>query len=356
MSAQQASEAASRQGSERSGEVALESTVQILIEGVDVQAFIGPDDRLLTELVQQFPSLRVHLRGARLVLNGKPAQVRDAERVVRDLVALTHGGVAPTSSDVHTSSVLAKAQRPETAAGVLGAVILNAKGKLIRPKTVGQRDYVDAIESHTIVFGIGPAGTGKTYLAVAKAVQALQAKEVSKLILTRPAVEAGERLGYLPGSLEEKIDPYLRPLFDALNDMVEGETIPKLIESGAIEIAPLAYMRGRTLNNAFVILDEAQNTTPEQMKMFLTRLGFGSKMVVTGDVTQVDLPGGSSGLRHVSAILDGVDDIHFARLESADVVRHSLVGRIIDAYTSYDESQAAQVTSRGQSQGRSQTA
>jgi phosphate starvation-inducible PhoH-like protein len=195
---------------------------------------------------------------------------------------------------------------------------------------------------HTIVFGIGPAGTGKTYLAMAKAVQALQAKQVNRIILTRPAVEAGERLGFLPGTLFEKIDPYLRPLYDALHDMLDPESIPKLMAAGTIEVAPLAYMRGRTLNDAFIILDEAQNTTAEQMKMFLTRLGFGSKIVVTGDVTQVDLPGGAtSGLRVVQDILDGVEDVHFATLTSSDVVRHKLVGRIVDAYAQYDAEEAS---------------
>jgi phosphate starvation-inducible PhoH-like protein len=196
---------------------------------------------------------------------------------------------------------------------------------------------VDAIDKHTIVFGIGPAGTGKTYLAMAKAVQALQSKQVNRIILTRPAVEAGERLGFLPGTLYEKIDPYLRPLYDALHDMLDPDSIPRLMAAGTIEVAPLAYMRGRTLNDAFIILDEAQNTSPEQMKMFLTRLGFDSKIVITGDVTQVDLPDGTkSGLRQVQDILDGVEDVHFSRLSSQDVVRHRLVGRIVDAYEKYD--------------------
>jgi phosphate starvation-inducible PhoH-like protein len=220
---------------------------------------------------------------------------------------------------------------------VLGEDILSTRGKTLRPKTLGQQNYVRAIEDHTITFGIGPAGTGKTYLAMAKAVQALQRKEVERIILTRPAVEAGERLGFLPGSLTDKIDPYLRPLFDALNEMLDPEVVPKLMAVGTIEVAPLAYMRGRTLNNSFIILDEAQNTTPEQMKMFLTRLGFDSKMVITGDITQVDLPAAASGLRLVTGILSEIDDIHFARLTSADVVRHSLVGRIVDAYSEYDE-------------------
>jgi phosphate starvation-inducible PhoH-like protein len=220
---------------------------------------------------------------------------------------------------------------------VLTVGILSARGRTIRPKTLNQKRYADAIDKHTIVFAIGPAGTGKTYLAMAKAVKALQAKEVNRIILTRPAVEAGERLGFLPGTLFEKIDPYLRPLYDALHDMIDPDSIPRLTAAGTIEIAPLAYMRGRTLNDSFIILDEAQNTTPEQMKMFLTRLGFGSQVVVTGDVTQVDLPAGQvSGLRVVQDILDGIEDIHFARLTSHDVVRHRLVGKIVDAYERYD--------------------
>jgi phosphate starvation-inducible protein PhoH and related proteins len=220
---------------------------------------------------------------------------------------------------------------------VLTVGILSARGRTIRPKTLNQKRYADAIDKHTIVFAIGPAGTGKTYLAMAKAVKALQAKEVNRIILTRPAVEAGERLGFLPGTLYEKIDPYLRPLYDALHDMIDPESIPRLTAAGTIEIAPLAYMRGRTLNDSFIILDEAQNTTMEQMKMFLTRLGFGSQVVVTGDVTQVDLPTGQvSGLRVVQDILDGIEDIYFSRLTSQDVVRHRLVGKIVDAYEKYD--------------------
>jgi phosphate starvation-inducible PhoH-like protein len=224
---------------------------------------------------------------------------------------------------------------------VLSQSILSSRGKSIRPKTLGQKKYVDAIDQATIVFGIGPAGTGKTYLAMAKAVQALQRKEVSRIILTRPAVEAGERLGFLPGTLNDKIDPYLRPLFDALHEMLDPETVPKLMASGTIEVAPLAYMRGRTLNDSFVILDEAQNTTPEQMKMFLTRLGFNSKMIITGDITQIDLPGGTSGLRSAVQILDDVEDMAFSYLTSADVVRHSLVTKIVDAYSKFEEKQLA---------------
>jgi phosphate starvation-inducible protein PhoH and related proteins len=221
----------------------------------------------------------------------------------------------------------------ESPAEVLSLDILSRRGKTIRPKTLNQKHYVDAIASNTIIFAIGPAGTGKTYLAMAKAVNALQTKQVTRIILTRPAVEAGERLGFLPGTLIEKIDPYLRPLYDALHDMMDPEAIPKLISAGVIEVAPLAFMRGRTLNDAFVILDEAQNTTGEQMKMFLTRLGFGSRMVVTGDITQIDLPGGAtSGLKAAVNILDGIEGIHVAELTSADVVRHQIVSDIVDAY------------------------
>ena len=222
-----------------------------------------------------------------------------------------------------------------------GEAILSSRGRVIRPKTLGQKAYVDAIDENTITFGIGPAGTGKTYLAMAKAVQALQRKEVSRIILSRPAIEAGERLGFLPGTLTDKIDPYLRPLYDALNEMMDPEIVPKLMASGTIEVAPLAYMRGRTLNDSFVVLDEAQNTTPEQMKMFLTRLGFGTRMVVTGDITQIDLPQGASGLRLVTRVLKDIEDIQFSYLTSDDVVRHTLVGRIVDAYTEYDEQRLA---------------
>nr|WP_243848664.1 PhoH family protein [Lysinibacter cavernae] len=306
-----------------------------------MRSFLGPNDNLLKELERSYPRVGVHVRGHVLTLTGPTLLVAAATKVVRDLLALVHGGAQMTQSDVQQSSKLVNEGSERSAAETLNEVILSVRGKVIRPKTPGQRDYVDAIDNYTIVFGIGPAGTGKTYLAMAKAVQALQRQEVSKIILTRPAVEAGESLGYLPGTLEDKIDPYLRPLFDALSEMMDPETVPRLIESGTIEVAPLAYMRGRTLNDSFVVLDEAQNTTPEQMKMFLTRLGFGSRMVVTGDITQVDLPAAASGLRLVTKVLDDVEDIHFAKLTSEDVVRHTLVGRIIDAYTSYDEEQQA---------------
>jgi phosphate starvation-inducible PhoH-like protein len=265
-----------------------------------------------------------------------------AERLLAELVLIIRSGQALSDEAITRSIKMLREEPHEKPAEVLSLNILSNRGKTIRPKTLNQKHYVDAIDKNTIVFGIGPAGTGKTYLAVAKAVQALQAKQVSRIILTRPAVEAGERLGFLPGTLYEKIDPYLRPLYDALHDMIEPDSIPKLMQSGVIEVAPLAYMRGRTLNEAFIILDEAQNTTPEQMKMFLTRLGFGSKIVVTGDVTQVDLPhGNQSGLRVVTEILEGVEDVAFMTLTSEDVVRHKLVGDIVDAYSRWDATHAS---------------
>ncbi|HWS57023.1 MAG TPA: PhoH family protein [Actinotalea sp.] len=301
-------------------------------------ALLGPGDEVLRAVEQGFPGVHIHARGDEITLQGQPADVELVARLLDELLEVAASGT-PLSADVVTRSVrmltAATVSRP---AEVLTQNILSSRGRTIRPKTVGQKAYVDAIDRHTVTFGIGPAGTGKTYLAMAKAVQSLQAKQVNRIVLTRPAVEAGERLGFLPGTLSEKIDPYLRPLYDALHDMVDPDSIPRLIEAGTVEVAPLAYMRGRTLNDAFIILDEAQNTSTDQMKMFLTRLGFGSRMVVTGDVTQVDLPGATtSGLRVVEEILGDVDDVAFCRLGSADVVRHRLVGDIIDAYASWDQ-------------------
>jgi len=299
-------------------------------------AVYGPADEFL-RLIEAEIDGSLHARGNVVTVTGSPAEAAFAERLLDEIVAMARSGQGVTSELVERSIAMLQAETTERPADVLSLNILSNRGRTIRPKTLNQKRYVDAIDKHTIVFGIGPAGTGKTYLAVAKAVQALQAKEVTRIILTRPAVEAGERLGYLPGTLSEKIDPYLRPLYDALHDMIDPESIPKLLTSGTIEVAPLAYMRGRSLNDAFIILDEAQNTTLEQMKMFLTRLGFGSKIVVTGDVTQVDLPGGTrSGLRVVQEILDGLEDVHFARLTSTDVVRHRLVSDIVDAYERWD--------------------
>lgn len=297
---------------------------------------LGSSDENLTAL-EQVLDADIHVRGNAFTLTGTPADVALAERVLEQLAALVRRN-QPISPDVvrRTAGMLTQGLS-ESPADVLSLDILSRRGKTIRPKTLNQKRYVDAIDENTIVFGVGPAGTGKTYLAMAKAVQALQSKQVTRIILTRPAVEAGERLGFLPGTLHEKIDPYLRPLHDALHDMMDPEAIPKLMQAGVIEVAPLAYMRGRTLNDAFIILDEAQNTTAEQMKMFLTRLGFGSKIVVTGDITQVDLPGGArSGLRAATEILDDIDGIHFSVLDSSDVVRHRLVSDIVDAYDRYE--------------------
>ncbi|MDU0346051.1 PhoH family protein [Microbacterium sp. KSW2-29] len=302
---------------------------------------LGPQDRLLRVVEKEHPDVDVHVRGNEITLSGAAGAVRAARGLVDELLAMTRSGQGLDPSDVSSSNRMLRSDGGPRPSEVMGEAILSSRGKVIRPKTAGQKEYVDAIDENTIVFGIGPAGTGKTYLAMAKAVQALQRKEVNRIILTRPAVEAGERLGFLPGTLTDKIDPYLRPLYDALNEMMDPDIVPKLMATGTIEVAPLAYMRGRTLNDSFVVLDEAQNTTPEQMKMFLTRLGFGTRMVVTGDITQVDLPQGASGLRLVTRVLSDIDDIHFSRLTSDDVVRHSLVGRIVDAYSEYDEKRLA---------------
>jgi phosphate starvation-inducible PhoH-like protein len=315
--------------------------VELRVDGVAMVRLLGPQDRLLKTIEKEFPGVVVLVRGNEITLDGDATQVRTAARLVEELVTMVRADEALGQHDlnerkVRESAKILAADPHGSPAELLSQAILTSRGRSIRPKTLGQKSYVDAIDENTIVFGIGPAGTGKTYLAMAKAVQALQRKEVSRIILTRPAVEAGERLGFLPGTLTDKIDPYLRPLYDALNEMMDPDIVPKLLAAGTIEVAPLAYMRGRTLNDAFVVLDEAQNTTPEQMKMFLTRLGHGSMMVVTGDITQVDLPNGASGLQLVTHVLDGLEEIRFAILTSEDVVRHNLVGRIVDAYTKYD--------------------
>ena len=282
-------------------------------------------------------------RGNVVTVTGPDYEVARAAKILDELEAIARRGHAVSTDTVKHTMDMVAVEAPQSVSAALAADIVKRRGKAIRPKTVGQSEYVQAIDDNTVVFGIGPAGSGKTYLAVAKAVQALQTKQVSRIILTRPAVEAGEKLGFLPGTLNDKIDPYLRPLYDALRDMLDPEMIPKLMEAGIIEVAPLAYMRGRTLNDAFVILDEAQNTTPAQMKMFLTRLGFGTKIVVTGDISQVDLPHGQvSGLRIVRRILRNVEDIHFADLGSKDVVRHQLVGRIVNAFETFDNRKAAE--------------
>jgi phosphate starvation-inducible PhoH-like protein len=300
-------------------------------------ALLGAGDSLLRVIESSFPQVDVHARGNVINLAGPEVEVRLCEQAFAEMLAVLRTGQALTPDAVERSIAMLRGGHDQPSS-VLTANILSTRGRTIRAKTLGQKQYVDAIDCNTVTFGIGPAGTGKTYLAVAKAVQSLQRKEVNRIVLTRPAVEAGERLGFLPGTLTEKIDPYLRPLYDALHDMIDPDSIPRLMTSGTIEVAPLAYMRGRTLNDAFIILDEAQNTTPEQMKMFLTRLGFGSTMVVTGDVTQIDLPGGQmSGLRIVEKILAGLDDVAFCRLGAADVVRHKLVSRIVEAYGRFDE-------------------
>jgi len=311
-----------------------DTKIDFAIEDVDVVKVLGMQDELLKSIEKIHPNVSVLVRGNSVSLSGTESECFIVKKLIDEAISMVKAGQTMAPIDIAVSSrMISKDQSPTQ---MLSQSILSSRGKNIRPKTANQKKYVDAIDENTIVFGIGPAGTGKTYLAMAKAVQALQRKEVSRIILTRPAVEAGERLGFLPGTLTDKIDPYLRPLFDALHEMLDPESIPKLMTSGTIEVAPLAYMRGRTLNDSFIILDEAQNTTPEQMKMFLTRLGFNSKMVVTGDVTQIDLPGGKSGLNVANNILTKVDDLQFCYLDSSDVVRHALVGRIVDAYSKFE--------------------
>lgn len=301
-------------------------------------SLVGSADEILKAIEQQIPEANILVRGNEIHITGEHETVALLDQLFAELQVIVRTGATLNPEAAIRSIQILRQENSLSPSDVLTTGILSNRGRTIRAKTLNQKKYVDAIDSHTIVFGLGPAGTGKTYLAVAKAVQALQAKRVNRIVLTRPAVEAGERLGFLPGTLSEKIDPYLRPLYDALHDMIEPEKIPRLMTSGTIEVAPLAYMRGRTLNDAFIILDEAQNTTAEQMKMFLTRLGFGSKMVITGDTTQVDLPLGTrSGLKVVQDILENVEDVKFCRLSSQDVVRHKLVADIVDAYTRWDE-------------------
>jgi len=328
-------------GSPTGGPSSAQQAVHRIVVPAEVPmvSLLGARDEILRSVERSFARADVHVRGNEITVTGPFGEVALVERLIDELIAVLAAGQPLSVDAVERSVSMLRQQTSERPADVLTLNILSNRGRTIRPKTLNQKRYVDAIDQHTVVFGIGPAGTGKTYLAMAKAVQALQGKRVNRIILTRPAVEAGERLGFLPGTLTEKIDPYLRPLYDALHDMIDPESIPRLMAAGTIEVAPLAYMRGRSLNDAFIILDEAQNTSPEQMKMFLTRLGFGSKMVVTGDVTQVDLPNGTvSGLRLVQEILHGVEDIHFTRLTSADVVRHRLVSDIVDAYGRWEES------------------
>ncbi len=320
--------------------------VELEIDGIAMVRLLGPHDRFLSTFESKFPAVVVNVRGNIVTLEGAEDEVYNAQQLFTELIDMIANGADLSDSDVVQGESIVR--DGGSVSGVLGEAIVSSRGRTVRPKTAGQKTYVDAIEHNTIVFGIGPAGTGKTYLAMAKAVQALHRKEVTRIILTRPAVEAGEKLGFLPGTLTDKIDPYLRPLYDALNDMVDPELVPKLLATGVVEVAPLAYMRGRTLNDSFIILDEAQNTTPEQMKMFLTRLGFGSKMIVTGDITQVDLPANVSGLKLATQILGDMDDVHIATLTSADVVRHTLVAKIVDAYTLHEQQvQAATAKRKG---------
>jgi phosphate starvation-inducible PhoH-like protein len=308
--------------------------VDVIVPGNHLMAsLLGSRDAHLRQIEQSFPGTDIHVRGNEISIAGVEAD--KVGQLFEELVLLLQNGHALDSSDLSRSiDMVRAAERPST---VLTADILRgAKGRFVRPKTSGQKRYVDAIGDNVITFGLGPAGTGKSWLAVAMAVQALQAKQVQRIILTRPAVEAGERLGFLPGDLMAKVDPYLRPLYDALYDMVDVEGAQRLLERQTVEVAPLAFMRGRTLNSSFIILDEAQNASPEQIKMFLTRIGFGSKAVITGDMTQVDVPDGRSGLVGLERILAGIDGLAFVHLSGADVVRHRIVADIVAAYERAD--------------------
>jgi phosphate starvation-inducible PhoH-like protein len=305
-------------------------------------SLLGSRDRLLT-LVENAFDVDILVRGNEITISGREPEAHKVAHLFEEFVKLLDRGHGLDEANVSATIAMVQGAEHPSPSDVLSDEALTHRGRAIRPKTAGQKRYLDAIRRNTVVFGIGPAGTGKTYLAMAMAVLALRRKEVNRIILTRPAVEAGERLGFLPGTLFEKIDPYLRPLFDALYDMMDAEQIQLHMERGTIEVAPLAFMRGRTLNDSFIVLDEAQNTTPEQMKMFLTRLGFGSKAVVTGDVTQVDLPSGRhSGLRVVRDILGEIDGVAFCELTGRDVVRHRIVQEIVEAYRLFDETRAAE--------------
>jgi phosphate starvation-inducible protein PhoH and related proteins len=313
--------------------------VKILVPGNHLMVgLLGQRDELLRLIETAFGGVEINVRGNEISITGDEAD--RVGQLFEELVLLLEQGHSLDLANVGRTIDMVKAD--EKPSEVLTAEVLrSARGKSVRPKTSGQKTYIDAIRDNVITFGIGPAGTGKSWLAVAMAVQALQAKQVNRIILTRPAVEAGERLGFLPGDLMAKVDPYLRPLYDALYDMVDAEGAARLLEKGTVEVAPLAFMRGRTLNASFIILDEAQNTTPEQMKMFLTRIGFGSKAVITGDVTQVDVPGGRSGLLNLERILSGIEGLAFVRLTKRDVVRHRIVQEIVEAYERADLGEAA---------------
>jgi phosphate starvation-inducible protein PhoH and related proteins len=304
--------------------------VKILVPGNHLMAgLLGQRDELLRLVEKAFDDVRITVRGNEISIEGDGAE--QVAALFEELILLLESGQGLDAVQVNrTIDMMHDDLRPSE---VLTAEVLKAsRGRTVRPKSTGQKLYTDAIANNIVTFGIGPAGTGKSYLAVALSLQALQARQVNRIILTRPAVEAGERLGFLPGDLMAKVDPYLRPLYDALHDILDLEGAQRLLDRGTIEVAPLAFMRGRTLNNSFIILDEAQNTTPEQMKMFLTRIGFGSKAVITGDVTQIDVPGGRSGLVGLEEVLGGVPDLAFVRLGQRDVVRHRIVADIVAAY------------------------
>ena len=311
----------------------------ITLENMDyAAALFGAFDENIRMIEREF-GVSIVSRGSDLKIIGEPENADKAVRAINSLLVLINKGETLTDQNIrYVISLTNEGNEDKISQITTDSICITSKGRPVKPKTLGQRKYTKAIDENTITFGVGPAGTGKTYLAVAKAVTAFRAKEVNRIILTRPAVEAGEKLGFLPGDLQSKVDPYLRPLYDALFDMLGAENFTKYQERGAIEVAPLAYMRGRTLDDSFIILDEAQNTTPEQMKMFLTRLGFRSKMVVTGDITQIDVPDGKrSGLKTVLNILKDVNDIQIIRFSQKDVVRHRLVQDIITAYEKYDE-------------------
>ena len=334
-----------------------DSHVTVVVPGEHVMtALVGPRDQFLRRVEQEFPTVAVRVRGNEVRVSGEEtAHVTNVSRLFEELVTLIQNGQQLDDNTLDRVFTMVKSnERPSEI--LTHQVLRNAKGRQVKPKTAGQKRYVDAIAKNVITFGIGPAGTGKSWLAVAMAVRALQAKEVERIILTRPAVEAGERLGFLPGDLMAKIDPYLRPLYDALYDMLDMEGVQRLIEKQVIEVAPLAFMRGRTLNNSFIILDEAQNTTPEQMKMFLTRIGFGSRVVVTGDTTQVEIAGNKSGLLSLEETLDGIDNLTFVKLGSADVVRHKIVADIVQAYERRDEAAEAKREAQRQAQREVQRA
>ncbi|MBU1672076.1 MAG: PhoH family protein [Actinobacteria bacterium] len=299
-------------------------------------SLLGQEDRFLKVVEDEF-TCRIVARGNEIDIRGEPGETERCTRLFEELIEILEEGMVITPENLDVAIDMVKRGEKIRPTDIFREAVLTARGKIIRPKTMGQKRYVELMRKSTIVFSIGPAGTGKTYLALAYAVQCLLDRKVDRLILTRPAVEAGEKLGFLPGDLYQKVDPYLRPLYDALYEMLGADRFHRLMEQGIIEVAPLAFMRGRTLNDSFIILDEAQNTSPEQMKMFLTRLGFGSRAVITGDITQVDLPKESvSGLRQVREILEEIEGVSFLTLDARDVVRHKIVQQIVEAYKEYE--------------------